>query len=77
MNENDNVKIDYQALYKQVAEKAAIDFLAMLIPDEASRKLIIGTMAIHRKYGIDPATSMNIMQEMARLVEEGKNDEES
>lgn len=70
MNENEKVHIDYGALINQIADKVITDFMSALMPDEKTRKIMLGTLAIHRKYGIDAATSIKILQELADLTKE-------
>lgn len=75
MNENENkVHIDIQALYNQIVDKAIIELVSIMSPDEQTRKILKGMLTIHRKYGIDAATSMKIFAELAELTKEG-NDE--
>lgn len=71
MNENtDKVHIDYQGLLNQIADRAIAEFLMSFAPDEQTRKLIGGMIVIHRKYGIDAATSAKILQELGELMKE-------
>ncbi len=65
----DNVYIDFNAIAKELMEKAAIEALALLAPDEKSRTLIIGMLNIHRKYGIDLKTSMSIIKDLGELFD--------
>lgn len=73
MENKDDVKIDYQGIIQQVADKMIVDFMSAIMPDEQSRKLVAAMAAVHRKYGIDAGTSMKIMLEIGDLIkEEGK-----
>lgn len=81
MDEMDNiqetapdVQIDYLAIINQIADKVITDFLTSISPDEKTQKLLTGLIAIHRKYGIDAATSMKIMVDMGKLWEESDSD---
>lgn len=69
MNEQDgNVHIDHQGVIQQITDKIITDLLVALSPDEKSRKLVSGLLAIHRKYGIDALTSIKIIQEITELT---------
>ena len=70
MNENEKIHIDYGGLINQIADKIITEFMSSLMPDEKTRKILLGTLAIHRKYGIDAATSIKILQELAELTKE-------
>lgn len=75
MNENENkVHIDYQGILNQIVDKAIVEIMSVLAPDEQTRKLLTGMIAIHRKYGIDATTSMKIFAELAELTKEDKNE---
>lgn len=67
MNENE-VKIDYHGLLNQIADKVIVDFMSSLLPDEKTRKFMVDMVTIHRKYGIDAATSIKIIQEMGEMM---------
>ena len=64
------VQIDYKRLAQQIADKAVDDMVAAFMPDEKTKKFWEATRAVHRKYGIDVATSMKIMQELGDLLKE-------
>ena len=74
MNENEKVHIDYGALINQITDKVITDFMSELMPDEDTRKILLGILAIHRKYGIDAVTSIKILQDMAKLTDGNKNE---
>lgn len=65
-----NVHIDYEAIVKDISERAMINMVSAFMPDESSRKLCVGIMNVHRKYGIDPVTSMKILQELGEILNE-------
>jgi len=70
MDENENVYIDYNSLINRIADKAVLEFLSAIMPDEKSQKMLVGMLAIHRKYGIDAVTSIKIFQDIATLTKE-------
>lgn len=71
MNENEKqVHIDYQAIVNQIADKAVVEFMAAIMPDEKSREFLLGMLAVHRKYGIDAVTSVKIIQDLAEVLKE-------
>lgn len=71
MNEQDtNVHIDRQGIIQQITDKIITDVLVAFAPDDKSRRLITGMLAIHRKHGIDAMTSLKIAQELAELTNE-------
>lgn len=71
MNEQENnVHIDHQGIIQQITDKVITDVMAALMPDEKSRNIWTGLIAIHRKHGIDALTSIKIMQELAELTKE-------
>lgn len=71
MNENkEEVKIDYPSIFQQIADKVILEFISSFMPDEKTRKLLSSMVAVHRKYGIDAATSMKIMMDYAELIKE-------
>jgi hypothetical protein len=73
MNENEpNVHIDYQGLLSQLADKIIIDFMASIMPDEKTKKIMVGVLSVHRKYGIDAATSVKILTDLAEVFKEDK-----
>lgn len=65
-----NIHIDYEAIVKDISERAMINMVSAFMPDESSRKLCVGIMNVHRKYGIDPVTSMKILQELGEILKE-------
>lgn len=67
---NNEVHIDYKELARQIADKAIADFFAVLMPDDKTKKLMLGMMNIHRKYGIDTITSIKILQDFADFSKE-------
>lgn len=74
MNENEKIHIDYGALINQITDKVVTGFISELMPDEDTRKILMGILAIHRKYGIDAVTSIKILQDMAKLTDGNKNE---
>lgn len=69
MNENEKVHIDYGALFNQIADKVITDFMTELTPDENTKKVLLGTLAVHRKYGIDAVTTIKILQDLTKLID--------
>lgn len=67
MEDDFKIEIDPTALFQQMMDKTFADFMAAMMPDEQSRKLISGIFSIHRKYGIDTATSTKIIMELGEL----------
>lgn len=70
MDNQPTVHIDQSALIKQMTDKIITDFISAMMPDEKTRKILLGTLAVHRKYGIDAATSMKIMMDLADIFKE-------
>ena len=70
MDNKPEVHIDQSALFKHLADKIITDFMSALMPDEKTKKILLGTLAVHRKYGIDAATSIRIMQDLAEVLKE-------
>ena len=70
MEEKDEVKIDYQAIIQQITDKAIVTVVEAFLPDENTRKIMHGIVAVHRKYGIDAATSMKIVIDLAEVLKE-------
>ena len=69
MDENkEKVHIDYSGLIQQMADKVVADFMTSLAPDEETRRVMAGLFAIHRKYGIDAATTLKIVMDLAELM---------
>jgi hypothetical protein len=68
--ENNNVHIDYEAIVKDISERAMITMVASFMPDENSKKFCVGIMNVHRKHGIDLVTSMKILQELGEILKE-------
>ena len=69
-----DIKIDKQGIIKQITDKVIIELLTAFVPDEQGKKLVIGLINIHRKYGIDTATSVKIIAELGELLKEEFND---
>jgi hypothetical protein len=65
-----NIHIDYEAIIKDISERAMISFMASMMPDESSRKMCVGLMNVHRKYGIDPVTTIKILQDLGEILKE-------
>ena len=77
MEPKDEVKIDYQSIVQQITDRVVVELMSSFMPDEQSRKLVQAMAAVHRKYGIDAATSMKIMMEIGTIfTEEGKETHE-
>lgn len=75
MNDNnEEVKIDYQGIIQQIADRAIVDLVGALLPDDNTRKIMTGIVAVHRKYGIDAATSMKIIIDLAEVLKEEKSE---
>jgi hypothetical protein len=73
MDEKEKVQIDQRALIQHLKDKVIIDFMSAIMPDDKTRKLVSSMAEVHRKYGIDAATSMQIMMEIGTMfLEEGK-----
>ena len=71
MNDDKNdIYIDYQSILKLATDKVITEFMSAIMPDDETRKLMIALIAAHRKYGIDAATSVKIIQEFAELIKE-------
>lgn len=68
-----NVGIDFDAILKIAIDKALIETMSSLMPDEKTKNILIGILNIHRKYGIDVMTSIKILQELAGLLKEDGN----
>ena len=68
--DEDKVHIDYSELVRQLADKAVADLFASFMPDEPQRKLITSIFAIHRKYGVDTATTVKILMELGEILKE-------
>ena len=75
MEDNKKVKIDQQALIQHLKDRVIIDFMSAIMPDEQTRKLVSSMAEVHRKYGIDAATSMQIMMEVGTMFMEGEGKE--
>ena len=70
MEEKTEVHVNQSALLKQIADKAITSFMLSLIPEEKDRKVVTAAISVHRKYGIDAATSIKIMTELAEVIKE-------
>lgn len=70
MNEEKDIHIDYQGIIQQITDKAIVDFVGVFLPDDNTRKIMTGIVAVHRKYGIDAATSMKIIIDLAEVLKE-------
>lgn len=74
MDNNEEVKIDYQGIIQQITDRAIVDLVGALLPDDNTRKIMTGIVAVHRKYGIDAATSMKIIIDLAEVLKEEKSE---
>ena len=71
MSENKpEVTIDIPAMMREIADRTLTEFLASFMPDETSRKMIVSIMSIHRKYGIDAATTLKIIMDLGEAFKE-------
>ena len=70
MDNNFNIGIDFEAIMKMAIDKALVETISSLMPDDKTRKLMLGTLNIHRKYGIDAVTSIKIIQDIAEFTKE-------
>ena len=68
MEEKTEVHVNQSALLKQIADKAITSFTLSLIPEEKDRKVVAAAISVHRKYGIDAATSIKIMTELTEVI---------
>lgn len=68
--ENEEVKIDYQGIMQQITDKVILELFGAFMPDEKTKKLLTATISVHRKYGIDAATSIKIMMDLAEIIKE-------
>ena len=74
MNEEKEVKIDHKGIIQQITDKVILDLMTAIMPDDQTRKLVSAMVLVHRKYGIDAATSMKIMAEIATIFTEGEKE---
>lgn len=65
-----NVHIDYEGILRIAVDKAIADFITSCIPDEQHRKIISGMLAVHRKHGVDAVTSLKIIEDLGKFLEE-------
>ena len=70
MENSEEIKIDYQGIVQQIADKVIVEFISSLMPDEKTKKLMLAMVAVHRKYGIDASTSLKILMDYAELIKE-------
>lgn len=70
MPEEKDIHIDYQGIIQQITDKAIVDLVNAFLPDDNHRKIMAGIVAVHRKYGIDAATSMKIILDLAEVLKE-------
>lgn len=68
------VKIDYQGIIQQLTDKVIVEFVGSFMPDEKTKKLMTAMVSVHRKYGIDAATSLKILMDYAELIKEVEED---
>lgn len=66
----EEVKIDYQGIIQQITDRVIVDLIGTFLPDDNTRKIMAGIVAVHRKYGIDAATSMKIIIDLAEVLKE-------
>lgn len=76
MENNDEIKIDYQGIIQQLTDKVIVEFIGSFMPDEKTRKMLVAMVSVHRKYGIDAATSMKIMMDFAEFIKENDSNNE-
>ena len=76
MDEESKIQIDYDLIAKMMAEKFVTDFMTALMPDEKTKKLLVGMMAVHRKYGIDAVTSIKIITDLCEVFKDDEEDNE-
>lgn len=73
MGDKDNmndVQIDIRQMLQTMVDKAMIDLLSITMPDEKTKKMFIGIMNVHRKYGIDPVTSIKIINDLGEVLKQ-------
>ena len=68
-----NIGIDFEALMKMAIDKAIVETIASMLPDDKTKHMLLGIVSIHRKYGIDASTSIKILQDLAELMKEENN----
>lgn len=65
-----NIHFDYEGILRMAVDKAIAEFITSFIPDEKNKKIISGMITIHRKYGIDVQTSLKIIEDLGKFLEE-------
>lgn len=76
MENKDEVKIDYPGIIQQITDKVIADLFGAFMPDEKTKKILTGMLAVHRKYGIDAATSIKILMDLSEIFKEEVNPDE-
>lgn len=78
MNEKEDVKIDYDAIFSsdtiinKIVDKALAEIISSLMPDENTKKICLALLSVHRKYGIDTMTSIKILKDIGYILKEDK-----
>ena len=73
MDDKDNMKdvhIDIVQMLQTMVDKAMIDLFSVAMPDEKTKKAFVGIMSIHRKYGVDPITSIKIITDLGEVLKQ-------
>ena len=70
MENNEEIKIDYSAIARQIADKAIGEFISAMLPDDQSRKMCLAMFTAHRKNGIDAGTTFKILMDLADILKE-------
>ena len=65
-----DVQIDIRQMVQNMVDKAMIDLFAAFAPDDKTRSVLVGIMKVHRKYGIDPITSLKIMVDLGEVLKQ-------
>lgn len=71
---NHEIHVDYTGLINQLTSKVISNIFSDLMPDDKSKKLIEVFFESHRRHGIDAATSLKILMDIAKHTEEPKNE---
>lgn len=69
MNE-DNVKIDCEAMLNRLVDNAFGRFALAVMPDEKTKDILSVYFKVHRKYGIDTITTMNIINDLFKELKD-------
>lgn len=70
-------KIDIQALIQQIKDKAMLEILLHMTPDEQTKDLLEKVMSIFTQHGVSIEQALDIMKDISEAIKTNEEENEN